>query len=210
MCLWEVVVDCLYLTCAWGLFPSFLHLLKCFYLNSWFFSLLLFLFSSLSHYSRWSEWTAVCVLSCCLGSTHYKWPENKTEQQHEKLPSFFLFPPSKYIFLSNHTLLLQLSFATPSIKYYFFSFTDTQSLIMFKISNTGILYSIHMCTIWVYTFTSLCLNLEQQFFYRRKNVELMFYVKQTGSVSLKGTPPLTIIIYKRKYPEYDTSQFSLI
>jgi len=35
-------------------------------------------------------------------------------------------------------------------------------------------------------------------------------MKQTGSVSLKATPPLTIIIYKTKYPEYDTSQFSLI
>lgn len=35
-------------------------------------------------------------------------------------------------------------------------------------------------------------------------------MKETGSVSVKGTPPLTIRIHKTKDPEYDTSQFGLI
>lgn len=56
----------------------------------------------------------------------------------------------------------------------------------------------------------VCVLLSYTAFVCRGNKELVLYVKQTGSVSLKGTPPLTIIIYKIEYPEYGTSQFSLI
>lgn len=76
-----------------------------------------------------------------------------------------------------------------------------------------------MHTTLVYAFTFVCVLLcvcvcvllsYTAFVCRGNNEELVLYVKQTGSVSLKGTPSLTIIIYKIEYPEYGTSQFSLI